>query len=30
MRIDMKKLKKENSNYKDSIENHIFINEKLN
>ena len=29
-RIDMKSLKKENSNIKDSNENHIFINEKLN
>jgi hypothetical protein len=30
VRIDFKKLKKENDMLKDSIENHIFINEKLN
>lgn len=29
-RIDYKNLKKENQNLKDSNENHIFINEKLN
>ena len=29
-RIDMKNLKKEIQNLKDSNENHIFINEKLN
>jgi hypothetical protein len=29
-RIDQKNFKKENQNLKDSNENHIFINEKLN
>ena len=30
IRIDYKNLRKENQNLKDSTENHIFINEKLN
>lgn len=30
LRIDFKNLKKENHNLRDSNENHIFINEKLN
>jgi predicted RNase H-like nuclease (RuvC/YqgF family) len=30
IRTDFKNLKKENQNLKDSNENHIFINEKLN
>lgn len=30
IRVDFKALKKENTNLKDSNENHIFINEKLN